>query len=468
MPDSNMTRRDFLTSAFSTALAATLASSSIDTQKAEAAPVKKKPNLVVILFDDLGCKDLNCLGAKDLLTPNIDKLANEGTVLRNWYSTSPMCSPARASLLTGRSPIRCGVPDLSHPLPVREITLADILKKEGYATGITGKWHLGDAPDRVPNSRGFDYFYGFTAGCVDYYSHRYYWGEPHIVNYHDLWRNREEIFEDGEYLTERIGDEACQFIAHHRNDPFFLYVPFNAVHYPMHAPKKYVERFPHLDKERQMYAAMLSAADDAVGKIVNMLEKSGVRENTMIVLSGDNGATRERRAGLNQKVPTAGVNLPYRGFKFSDFDGGMHVPGLVNWPGKIPAGQVSDELVLITDVLPTFAKLIGAQIPTDRTIDGFDFWPVVTENAHSKHEYLCWADGPQLAVRYGKWKLVLNGVLHNGTQDGDRPLAGDDAVFLSDLSDNPGETVNRASQYPEVVDQLKTYVQNWRKSVEEM
>jgi arylsulfatase A-like enzyme len=426
----------------------------------------RKPNVIVMLFDDLGEHDLGYLGARDLKTPNIDKLAAQGTVSRSWYSNAPVCAPARSALMTGRYPLRAGVGHNGLPLRPSEKTIAAVLKENGYATALTGKWHLGSTPDTVPNAHGFDYFYGFHAGCVDYFSHRFYWGDPKIVNYHDLWRNRDEIFEDGQYLTEQIAAEACAFIEKQRNAPFFLYTAFNAVHYPMHAPHKYVERFPDLARERQMYAAMLSAADDGVGQIIATLERTGQRDNTLIFLLGDNGATTERRAGLNQQPATAGKNTPYRGYKFSTFDGGMHVPALVNWPGHIPGGKIIDQVMMTADILPTACHVTGAQVPTDRTIDGRNIWPVLTEEAQSPHDDLCWSEGPQLAIRRGKWKLVLNGVTHDGTPEGDRPLQGEDAVFLSNLDEDPGEKRNLRRDYPEIVDDLQTRLEQWRKNVE--
>jgi arylsulfatase A-like enzyme len=425
-----------------------------------------KPNVIVILFDDLGLHDLGFLGASDLKTPNIDRLAAEGTRFTNWYSNAPVCAPARSTLMTGRCPIRAGVGRNGNPLPPTEKTIASVLKGAGYATALTGKWHLGSTPETVPNAHGFDYYYGFHEGCVDYYSHRFYWGEPRRPNFHDLWRNRDEIFEDGQYLTERIGDEAVKFVAAQQNRPFFLYAAFNAVHYPMHAPRKYVERFPNLPKERQMYASMLSAADDAVGRIVEAVEKAGQRENTLIFLLGDNGATTEKRAGLNNEYATAGSNAPFRGYKFSTFDGGMHVPALMHWPGHVPAGKVNQEIVMTGDIFPTVCGLTGAAVPQDRTIDGRDIWPVVTKSGPSPHEYICWSEGPQLAIRRGDWKLVLNGVTHAGTPDGNKPLTGDDAVFLSNLKDDPGEQHNLRHEHPEIADQLQTLVHEWRKQVE--
>jgi arylsulfatase A-like enzyme len=420
----------------------------------------------VILFDDLGLHDLGYLGASDLKTPNIDRLAAGGTVCRNWYSNAPVCAPARAALMTGRGPLRAGVPDNSTPLRPSEKTIASILGESGYATALIGKWHLGATPETVPNAHGFDYFYGFHEGCVDYYSHRFYWGEPHRVNFHDLWRNREEIFDDGRYLTERIGEEGVGFVSQKRQSPFFLYTAFNAVHYPMHAPQQYLGRFPNLPQERRTYAAMLAAADDMIGNLVATLERTGQRQNTLIFLLGDNGATTERRAGLNQQTATAGNNGPYRGFKFSTFDGGMHVPGLVNWPGHIPAGKFLDEIVMTADILPTVCHLSGAALPGDRTIDGRNIWPVLTAGAPSPHEYVAWANGPQLAIRKGKWKLVLNGVVHDGTPAGEKPLTGDDAIFLSNVEENPGESRNLRHEYPRILDELQTQLKKWRSEVE--
>jgi arylsulfatase A-like enzyme len=432
-------------------------------QPAAAAP---KPNVIVILFDDLGVHDLGFLGANDLRTPNIDRLASAGVVCRNWYSNAPVCAPARSALMTGRNPLRAGVPDNGQALRPTEKTIASLLKESGYTTALIGKWHLGSSPDTVPNAHGFDYFYGFHEGCVDYFSHRFYWGEPKRANFHDLWRDRQEIFEDGQYLTERIGEEAASFIDRQRERPFFLYTAFNAVHYPMHAPQKYLDRFPNLPPERRMYAAMLAAADDMVGAMVAALERTGQRERTLIFLLGDNGATTERRAGLNQEIATAGSNTPFRGYKFSAFDGGMHVPALVNWPGHLPGGRHIDQIVMTADILPTVAHLGGAKLPDDRTFDGRNIWPVLTEDAPSPNPYVAWAQGPQLAIRKGKWKLVLNGVTHDGTPAGQKSLEGEDAVFLSDLEQDRGESQNLRRRHPEMVDELQTLLFQWRAQAE--
>lgn len=425
-----------------------------------------RPNVIVILFDDLGTHDLGFLGAKDLQTPHIDRLAAGGTVCENWYSNAPVCAPARAALMTGRYPIRAGVGTNGLELQPREKTIATVLKAAGYETALTGKWHLGSTPETVPNAHGFDYYYGFLEGCVDFYSHRFYWGEPKRANFHDLWRNRTEIFEDGQYLTDRIGDEAAAFIGKKREAPFFLYAAFSAVHYPMHAPQKYLDRFPDLEPERRIYAAMLAAADDAIGRMMAALERAGKRENTLIFLLGDNGATTERRAGLGQRPATAGKNGPQRGFKFSLFDGGMHVPALVNWPGRVPAGKRTRETVSTVDILPTVCHVVGVAPAGGRVLDGRNIWGVLTSGAGSPHAFLAWANGGQLAIRKGKWKLVVNGAVFDGTESGSKPLTGEDAVFLSDLEADPGERRNLRRARPEVVDELQTLLTQWRKDVE--
>ena len=426
----------------------------------------RRPNFIVFLMDDLGCRDLGIYGAGDLKTPNIDSIGRGGTVFDNWYSNAPVCAPARSALMTGRVPLRAGVGTNGKALRPSEKTIATLLKPAGYSTALTGKWHLGAEPPSDPNSHGFDYYYGFHSGCVDYYSHRVYWGEPRTVNYHDLWRNREEIFENGQYLTERIADEAVGFVERQKAQPFFLYTALNAVHYPMHAPGKYVERFPGLDPERQMYAAMLSAADDAVGRILGAVDRIGQRENSLVFFLGDNGATTERRAGLNQKPATAGRNGDFRGYKFSCFDGGMHVPGMMRWPGVIPAGGKRRQVVMTADVLPTICAAAGVDVPGDRTMDGRNVLGVARDSAASPHEALFWDNSQQLAVRRGPWKLVINGKTFDGTPDGAKALTGEDALFLSNLEEDPGEKVNRRRDFPKLVDELATLAQKWRETVE--
>ncbi len=441
----NTTRRRFIAGS----LAAPLLSSA----------AADRPNVLVVVLDDLGCHDLGYLGAADLKTPHIDSLAERGLKFRNWYSNAPVCAPARAAILTGRFPALAGVagngPSLKHDVP----TIASAVKTAGYRTACFGKWHLGDTDETAPTGHGFDSFYGFHSGCVDYYSHRYYWGEPRVPNYHDLWRNRTEIFEDGRYLTERITEEAAAYIARNRGNPFFGYVAYNAPHYPMHAPDQYRARFPGLAPERQTYAAMIAAVDDGIGRIRRALETAGVAENTLMFFLGDNGATVEKRAGLNGNFATAGNNGIFKGFKFSLFDGGMHVPGFVSWPARMRRGGWTDELAISMDILPTICRATGAFVPP--RVNGSDIWETLLNGAPSPHESLYWSQGGQLAVRRGPWKLVVNGQLYDRRED-DRPLAGEDAIWLSNLDEDPGETRNLRRQQANLVDELLTDLYRWR------
>ncbi len=416
-----------------------------------------RPNVLIILLDDLGCADLGYLGASDLQTPNIDALAAGGVKFRNWYSNAPVCAPARASILSGRFPARAGVADNGGTLTPGMSTIASTLKGASYSTGCFGKWHLGSDERTCPNAHGFDSFYGFHSGCVDYFSHRFYWGDPRIPNYHDLWRNRTEVFEDGQYLTGRITEEAVDFIGRQKQ-PFFGYVAYNAPHYPMHAPAKYLKRFAGLGKERQTYAAMIAAVDDGVGAIRQSLERAGALENTLLFLLGDNGATVEKRAGLNGEFATAGSNGAFKGFKFSLFDGGMHVPALMSWPSQIRRGAWTSELVMSMDMFPTICRATGVKLPDG--VDGLSLLDVAAGGA-SPHGALCWAQGGQQAVRLGVWKLVVNGQLHDRSVNGGKPLTGEDAVWLSKLDEDPGETRNLRRTQPAVVDQLLTELSKW-------
>ena len=425
----------------------------------------RRPNIVLFVADDLGCHDLGAWGATDLETPNIDALAAGGARFTNWYAAAPVCAPSRAALLTGRYPIRAGVPDNGPALRPSEKTIAAVLKSTGYATGLFGKWHLGSIAETDPNAHGFDRFYGFHSGCIDYYSHRYYWGEPRVPNYHDLWRDRTEIFEDGQYTTELFAREAAQFVRDRRAGPFFAYLPFNAPHYPMHAPKKYMERFASLPPERRTYAAMIAAMDEAVGQVRRTLRELQLEDHTLVLFTADNGATREARAGLDGKPATAGNNAPFRGFKFSAFDGGMHVPMIMQWPGVIPKGRVVHELGSHVDLLPTIAKAAGVSPPADRTLDGGDALPLAVTGARSGHDAIFWSIGGQLAVRRGKWKLVNGGKLYDGSPEGGKALAGEDALFLSNLEEDPAESVNLRRQFPGMVDELATLIQKWSDDV---
>ena len=425
----------------------------------------RRPNIIVILTDDHGSGDLSCYGSQEIRTPHIDSIARDGLLFNNWYANAAMCAPSRAGLMTGRHPIRAGVPTNGPHLPGSQKTIAALLKNHGYATAAVGKWHLGVAASHSPLDHGFDLFFGFHAGCVDYYSHRYYWGDPKTVNYHDLYRNREEIFEDGQYLTERLTAEAIQFIRRAQAQPFFLYLAYNAPHYPMHAPRKYVERFNHLPLERRTYAAMIAAVDDGIGEIRALLRGLQLTNDTLILFTADNGATTEPRAGLNGQPATAGSNRGFRGFKFSLFDGGVHVPAVMAWPGRIPAGRKTSQIAAHYDLAPTLLAAAGIpEMPKDH-FDGTSLWPAIAKGEVMTRPPLHWQNGPQLAIRKGEWKLTLNGYEANGGPDSRKPKTGEDAIFLANLEQDPGEKKNLRNDFPAVAEALEKEVKVWLEAV---
>lgn len=432
---------------------------------------RKRPNFVVILTDDQGYGDLSCMGSTDFCTPHIDSLAASGARFTNWYSNSPVCSPSRASLLTGRYPGNAGVRAIlaghrrAAGLTPESPTIASAVHDLGYQTAAVGKWHLGLHPDSRPNNNGFDYFYGFMAGCVDYFSHIFYWSmaDGHTDPTHDLWENDREIYDNGRYFTEMVSEKAVEKIREMggKDEPFLLYVAYNAPHYPMHAPRKYLDRFPNLPPDRRIMAAMLSAVDDGVGDIVAELKRSGIYEDTVVFFQSDNGPSRESRNWMD------GCPDPYyggqagglKGHKFSLFEGGIRVPGIFSWPGHIPAGQVIDEPCAAMDVFPTLLKLADGD-PAQYALDGMDIAPVLMDGAESPHDTLFWEMEGQTAVRRGPYKLVLNGVLCEGEPPQDQ-------VFLSDLRTDPAEQRNLAEELPELTQELTELAQNWRAGIEQ-
>lgn len=432
----------------------------------ERANTVRKPNFIVIYCDDLGYGDLGCFGSEYIKTPHLDALAKDGVRFTNWYSNSPVCSPSRASLMTGRYPQNAGVTQIlagrrdTEGLGSDQTTIAKALKPLGYRTALFGKWHLGLAEGCRPNDHGFDEFYGFMAGCVDYYSHIFYWGVGKGINpTHDLWHNREEVWDNGKYLTEMITKKSVEFIKQKRDEPFFIYTAYNAPHYPMHAPRKYIDRYPDLPWDKRIMAAMISAVDDGVGEIVKALKESGQYENTVIFFSSDNGPSVETRNWLDGTEDryyggSAGV---FRGYKGSLFDGGIREPAIMSWPDRIKARQTCDKLGVMMDVFPTLIGIAGGK-PTG--VDGSDILPMVTSDAPSPHERAFWDYNGQLAVRQGKWKLVLNGRT-------DFQKGAVDEVHLSDLEADPGERTNLAARQPQLTAELTRAAQEWRKSLQE-
>lgn len=430
----------------------------------------KKPNFIVIMTDDQGYGDLSCMGSKDFVTPHIDGLAASGARFTDWYSGSPVCSPSRACLLTGRYPGNAGVRAIlaghrkASGLTPKVPTIAAALKGQGYKTSLVGKWHLGLKDECRPNQNGFDDFYGFMAGCVDYYSHIFYWGmaDGHTDPTHDLWENEKEVRENGHYMTELITEKAVESIRGHakNQEPFFLYVGYNAPHYPMHAPEKYMARFAHLPWDRQVMAAMIAAVDDGVGEILDELKRCGEYENTCIFFQSDNGPSRESRNWLDGTPDPyyGGQTGGFKGHKYSLFEGGVRVPGIFSWPGVIPAGQVISEPCGAMDVFPTLLRWAGGD-PGAYALDGSPLQEVLTQGAKSPHEDIFWEMDGQTAVRHGKYKLVLNGVLVEG-----EPVQA--PVFLSNLEEDPGETKNLAEELPELTKELTEKALAWREALE--
>jgi arylsulfatase A-like enzyme len=435
-----MTRRSFLGSAFTAALAQPPA----------------KPNVVVIVADDLGIGDVGCYGARDAKTPYLDRLAADGIRFTDWHANSPVCSPSRASLLTGKYPQRCGIPQIlfSRPdfnvpgLRAGETTLAGELKKQGYRTSAIGKWHLGTTPESRPLKQGFDSFFGFYSGWIDYYSHRYYTlgGQP---VFHDFWRNDTEVWEEPAYQTELLAREAKTFIgAQSAAQPFFLYLAFGAPHYPMMAPQKYLERFPaSMDRDRRLHLAVVAALDDAVGEVRSALQRAGLDRNTCVFFMSDNGATHEVRADHRGRPYEGGSNKPYRGWKGSLFEGGIRVPALLAWPGAVKPGTV-DEPLAAMDLAPT---LLHATKP----FDGADISALLRNRTPLAERTIVWEYDGQVAARRGRWKLVTGYRAGLG-----EPLTQDD--WLSDVAADPAETRNVAAANREVVEMMKREMATWR------
>ena len=427
-----------------------------------------KPNVIIIMTDDQGYGDLSCMGAEDFVTPNIDSLAENGIRFTSMYAGSPVCSPSRACLLTGRYPGNAGVRAIlaghrrASGLTPEVPTIAAALKKLGYKTGISGKWHLGLKDECRPNSNGFDEFSGFLAGCVDYYSHIFYWGmaDGNTNPTHDLWENNEEVYDNGSYMTERITDKSIDFIRRHKDEPFMLYVAYNAPHYPMHAPEKYMKRFSHLPWDRQIMAAMISAVDDGVGEIKNELIRQGIADNTIIYFQSDNGPSRESRNWTDGRTDLyyGGTSGIFKGHKFSLFEGGIRVPAVLSWPEKL-SGRIVETPHIAADIFPTILEACGGK--TDEyELDGMSLMPLVEQKGEAEHEYLFWEMEGQTAARKGRYKLVINGRLEEYTEV-------QDEYFLSDLENDPGEKINLVKELPEIFDELKNAALSWREGIEE-
>lgn len=421
---------------------------------ADSAP--RRPNIVYILSDDQGWKDVGFHGS-DIRTPNIDRLANEGARLERFYA-QPMCTPSRAALLTGRYPDRYGLQTLVIPssgtygLATDEWLMPQALQAAGYRTAIVGKWHLGHADRKYwPRQRGFDYQYGPIIGEIDYFTH-----SSHGVR--DWFRNNEPVKETG-YVTQLLGDDAVNWIdAQDADTPFFLYLAFTAPHAPYQAPQAYLDKYGHVaDPSRRAYSAMITAMDDQIGRVLEALQRRGLRDNTLIVFQSDNGGTRDSRftgeVDMSKSVMPAD-NSPYRDGKASLYEGGTRVVALANWPGHIPPGTVVNERIHITDMFPTIAALAGASTAESKPLDGLNVWQTISHGAPSPRAQVVYGIEPyRAAVSDGDWKLVWKTTLPS-------------SVELFNLADDPGEKTNLAAENPEIVAKLKQLAEdNARKSV---
>jgi len=425
----------------------------------------RTPNILFLLADDLGWGDLSCHGSA-IRTPNIDRLMLDGVEFTQHYAC-PMCTPSRVSLLTGRHPGRFGahatVPSNAPVLPDGYETLATALRVHGYDTGLFGKWHLGSSPQFGPNHFGFNTSYGSLAGGVDPYNHRYKRGEFSVT-----WHRNEERVEEKGHVTDLIVREALQWIES-RETPWFCYVPFTAVHVPVKPTQAWLDQYmgerfdedPQKDMSYKKYAAYTSHMDAAIGQLVESLEQTCRRENTLIVFSSDNGAINDcplhgtdKYPGWQEAYPRLGSNLPYRGVKAQLYEGGIRAPTVVNWRGELAPGMM-DHPVHLVDWAPTFMALTGAEPQSELHWDGMDIWPLITGAQEQPEERLLFWNfrgGSDLGLRKGDWKLIF------------RRRNDQETIELFNIAEDPYEEQELSSEYPdrvrELMDQIREQ-QQW-------
>jgi arylsulfatase A-like enzyme len=381
-----------------------------------------RPNILVIVADDLGYGELGCQGHNDIPTPHIDSIAKNGVRFTSGYVSCPVCSPTRAGLMTGRYQQRFG--HEFNPGPVDnaadnfglvrdERTLAERLKAAGYATGMVGKWHLGTKEGLRPTERGFDEFFGFLGGAHPYLGNR-------RRQNNQVMRGTERVIESA-YLTDAFGREAVAFIDHHKAEPFLMYLAFNAVHAPLQATAEYRKRFPKVkDEKRQTFSAMLAAMDEAIGAVLAKLHDSQLDEKTLVFFISDNGGPTPQ---------TTSRNDPLRGTKTTTWEGGIRIPYMIQWKGHLPAGKVDDRPVIALDIHPTALAAAGITAQPEKKLDGVNLLPYLEgSSTNSPHEFLFWRFGNQMAVRKGDWKL---------TQAAPRPPAGTSGAAQEEAEARP-------------------------------
>jgi arylsulfatase A-like enzyme len=406
----------------------------------------RKPNIVYIVADDLGWKDVGFHGS-DIKTPTLDALAAKGAKLEQFYA-QPMCTPTRAAIMTGRYPMRYGLQTAVIPqghtygLATDEWLLPQVLKDAGYKTAIIGKWHLGHADQKFwPRQRGFDYQYGPLIGEIDYFSHK-------VDGKVDWYRNNEVVEEEG-YSTTLLGNDAVKLIEEHDpSTPLFLYLAFNAVHTPYQAPQNYLDQYMNIqDPSRRTYAASATAMDEQIGRVIAALNQKGMLDNTLIIFQSDNGGTRNPLfAGAitdMSNVVLPADNGPYRDGKGTLYEGGTRVVALASWPGHIREGSTVNEMIHTVDLYPTLVNLAGGSLGKNKPLDGMNVWSTISEGKPSPRTEIVYNVEPfRAAIRQGDWKLIWRTLLPQ-------------SVELYNITQDPSETKNLAADHPERVAELQ-------------
>ena len=401
------------------------------------------PNVLIFVADDLGWSDVGYHGSK-IKTPNIDRLCREGVELDQHY-VAPMCTPTRVSLLTGRYWSRFGntAPSNKRVLPWDTVTLAMIFRQVGYATAISGKWHLGSKPAWGPLRFGFDRSYGSLAGGVNPWNHRYKHGP-----FSRTWHRNDRLIDEEGHATDLITDEAVRFLEAERDKPFFLYVPFTAVHTPFDEPQKWLDQASHVPIDRRQYAACTQHMDDAIGRIVDTLRRKSLLEDTLIIFFSDNGGTNgddsSRYPETRPKGKIKGLNHPLRGWKTQVYEGGIRVPALVYWKDRLKPTKVTAPLHVV-DWMPTLCKLVGYEGEDKLKWDGQDVWPLLSGSMKQPPTRTLYCQGVNrrsAALRQGDWKLVVR--RDNGSTKRE----------LYNLSEDPAESINLADERPRILAHL--------------
>lgn len=428
-----------------------------------------RPNILLIVSDDQGYRDLGCFGGEEIKTPHLDRLAEGGVKLTSFYVTWPACTPSRGSLLTGRYPQRNGLYDMIRNdrvddghryspeeyavspervlgMDVREVMISDVLQKHGYTNGCFGKWDGGQLRRYLPLQRGFDAFYGFTNTGIDYFTHERY-GVPSMMR-----DNRPTTEDKGTYCTYLFQREAVRFLKQHHDEPFFLYVPFNAPHGAsnldpkirgtVQAPQKYLDMYPPgescRDERRRNYMAAVTCMDDAIGELLDLLDEHEIADNTLVIFLSDNGGS-----GIAD-------NTPLRGRKSTMWEGGLRVPCIVRWPKQLAAGETNREFLTSLEIFPTIAAAAGAKPPDDVVLDGHNMLPVLKGEAASPREEMFWQRRSRRAARVGDWKWVDAG--------------GSGGLF--DLSQDIGEENDLSEKKPEILKRVQSRFAAWRQAMD--